>query len=55
MANQVNVSIENLKQVVLEVFAKVGVSEEDANIILDTILFANRRGVATHGDRKSVV
>ncbi len=49
MANQVNVSIENLKQVVLEVFAKVGVSEEDANIILDTILFANCRGVATHG------
>lgn len=49
MANQVNVSIENLKQVVLDTLIKVGVSEEDAVIILDTIVFANRRGVATHG------
>lgn len=49
MASQVNISIENLKQVVLEVLAKVGVSEADATIILGTILFANRRGVATHG------
>lgn len=49
MVNQVNVSIESLKQVVLETLAKVGVSEEDAAIILDTIVFANRRGVATHG------
>lgn len=49
MANQVNISIENLKQVVLDVLVKVGVSGADATIILDTILFANRRGVATHG------
>lgn len=49
MANQVNISIENLKQVVMETLAKVGVSEMDAAIILDTIFFANRRGVATHG------
>lgn len=49
MANQVNIKIENLKQVVTETLMKVGVSESDAAIILDTIIFANRRGVATHG------
>ncbi len=49
MANQVNIKIENLKQVVIETLRKVGVSESDAAIILDTIIFANRRGVATHG------
>ena len=49
MANQVNVSIDNLSEVVLETLSKVGVSKDDAKIILDTILFANRRGVATHG------
>lgn len=49
MANQVTVSIENLSQVVIDVLTKVGVCDEDASIILDTILFANRRGVATHG------
>ena len=49
MANQVSISIDNLKRVVMENLAKVGVSEDHAAIILDTILFANRRGVATHG------
>ena len=49
MADQINVSIESLSEVVLEVLAKVGVTDTDAAIILDTILFANRRGVATHG------
>lgn len=49
MADQVTVTIDSLKQVVLETLAKVGVSNDDALIILDTILFANRRGVATHG------
>ena len=49
MANQVNISVDNLSEVVLETFNKVGVSNDDAKIILDTILFANRRGVATHG------
>ena len=49
MANQVSVSIVNLRQVVLETLAKVGVGSDDAAIIFDTILFANRRGVATHG------
>lgn len=49
MAIQINIDIDNLSIVVKEVLAKVGVSELDAKIILDTILFANRRGVATHG------
>ena len=49
MANQINIIIENLKQVVMETLTKMGVSESDAVIILDTIVFANRRGVATHG------
>lgn len=49
MTNQVTISIKNLSQVVLDVLTKVGVGDEDASIILDTILFANRRGVATHG------
>ena len=49
MAEQISISIENLRQVVIETLIKVGVSQGDAEIILDTILFANRRGVATHG------
>lgn len=49
MASQVNIRIDNLSEVVLETLNNVGVSLEDAKIILDTILFANRRGVATHG------
>ena len=49
MANQVLVTLDNISQVVLEVLNKVGVPKKDADIILDTILFANSRGVATHG------
>lgn len=43
------VSIESLRRVVLETLEKSGVNAEDAAVILDTVLFANRRGVATHG------
>ncbi len=49
MAEQISISIENLKQVVIDTLTKVGVCHVDVEIILDTILFANRRGVATHG------
>lgn len=49
MASQVSVSIDNLNTVVTETLIKSGVSVNDAAIILDTIVFANRRGVATHG------
>ena len=49
MAELKQVSIVSLNKVVIDVLTKVGVSKEDASIILDTILFANRRGVATHG------
>ena len=49
MTEQISISIENHSAVVTEILTKVGVSEDDTRIILDTILFANRRGVATHG------
>lgn len=49
MSDQKLVSIESLSNLVVDVLTKVGVSKEDSKIILDTILFANRRGVATHG------
>lgn len=49
MAEQIIVTIENLSNVVTEVLTKVGVKERDTQIILDTIMFANLRGVATHG------
>lgn len=49
MAEQKRVSIESLSRVVIDVLTKVAVPKDDAEIILDTILFANRRGVATHG------
>lgn len=49
MADQIQVSIASLSKLVVDVLTKVGVSTEDSEIILDTILFANRRGVATHG------
>ncbi len=49
MSDQICISIESLCNVVVEVLAKAGVGKDDIDIILDTILFANRRGVATHG------
>ena len=49
MANQITIGIENLGKVVMDVLQKSGVNDADTKIILDTILFANRRGVATHG------
>lgn len=49
MADQIKVTIESLNKVVIEVLTRVGVSKSDAAIILDTILFANRRGVPSHG------
>ena len=49
MANLVNISINSLQQVVIETLLKVGVSKDDAEIIYDTILFANRRGIVPHG------
>jgi L-2-hydroxycarboxylate dehydrogenase (NAD+) len=49
MIEQIKVTIKNLSKVVVDILTKVGVPNEDADIILDSILFANRRGVATHG------
>lgn len=49
MAVQLDIPINNLGEVVIDTLVRAGVSREDAGIILDTIVFANRRGVATHG------
>lgn len=49
MADIVEVSIDSIRDVVIETLTKSGVSENDAEVVLDTILFANKRGVATHG------
>lgn len=49
MANQINVTLHSVRDIVIETLTLSGVSNNDAEIILDTILFANRRGVATHG------
>ena len=43
------ITIESLSAVTEETLSLVGVDEQSINIILDTILFANRRGNATHG------
>ena len=43
------VTIKSVANVVIDTLTKVGVNHEDANIILNTIVFANRRGVNTHG------
>lgn len=43
------VTVESIENVVLETLGKVGVDRKDCFVILDTILFANKRGVATHG------
>jgi L-2-hydroxycarboxylate dehydrogenase (NAD+) len=49
MPELICISIESINKVVIDVLSRVGVGKEDINVILDTILFANRRGVATHG------
>lgn len=49
MSGNLNVTLDSLKAVVTDTLCRCGVSGEDAAVILDTILFANRRGVATHG------
>jgi LDH2 family malate/lactate/ureidoglycolate dehydrogenase len=38
-----------LRQFAIDVFEKVGVSREDAEIVADTLIEANLRGVDTHG------
>jgi len=43
------VSIDSIRDVVKDTLAAVGVDGTSIGVILDTILFANRRGVATHG------
>lgn len=43
------ISIASIKEVANKSFEKLGIDEEDIRIITDTIVFANQRGVATHG------
>ena len=43
------ISLDNLKNVAEEILKKVDVDVNSIDIIVDTILFANRRGNATHG------
>lgn len=49
MNHSIKISIENMSQLVLEMLTKFSVPEEDAKVILETIIFANRRGTSTHG------
>ena len=49
MNKNLTVSIDNVSKAVSEILSKVGVNKQDSDIILDTILFANKRGVGTHG------
>lgn len=49
MATQLKVTIESVRNLVLETLSKSGVNIRDAETILSSILFANERGVATHG------
>ncbi len=43
------IAVSSVKAVVEQSLAKMGVQPENRQVILDTILFANQRGVATHG------
>ena len=43
------ISLKSIEEVALQSFRMLGISDESGRIISDTILFANKRGVATHG------
>lgn len=43
------IQVSKIKQVAIEVLCKVGVPDEDAEIVADSILYANLRGKHTHG------
>ncbi|MFI3296601.1 MAG: Ldh family oxidoreductase [bacterium] len=43
------IRLEELRQSIVDVLIKVGVSQKSANIVADTALYANMRGVNTHG------
>ena len=43
------VQVERIRQVAMEVLCKVGVPTDDANIVAESIVYANVRGKHTHG------
>lgn len=43
------ISLASIEKVADEALEKIGVDDESRKIIVDTIIFANQRGVATHG------
>jgi len=43
------VDFDILENFMLDVFKKIGVSEEDAKICADIIIFSNKRGIDCHG------
>lgn len=43
------ISVKSIRAVAEDTLARLGMDEESVRIITDTILFANQRGVATHG------
>lgn len=47
--NTVRVDPERLRTFALDVFKQAGLSEEHANIVADTLIDANLRGIDTHG------
>ncbi len=43
------ISLSGIRNVASQAFRQLGISEEDGKIITDSIIFANQRGIETHG------
>jgi LDH2 family malate/lactate/ureidoglycolate dehydrogenase len=49
MSEEIRVNIENLRQLCTNIFIKAGLSKDDAFTVADSLVFANLRGVDSHG------
>ena len=49
MSKEVKVNSEKLRQLCINIFIKAGLSKEDAFTVSDSLVFANLRGVDSHG------
>lgn len=49
MANEVLLDVDRLRRFCTEVFVKVGLQRDDAFIVADSLVFANLRGIDSHG------
>lgn len=49
MSEEIKVKYEKLRQFCINIFIKVGLSKEDAFIVADSLVFANLRGIDSHG------